>query len=227
MLWEEVERLIGKRWLEPCGCPPMLLPSCYRRYWNGVFLPCADDVTKPELVLRNGKRFYSDNTFDFGRPRTDYDRLCAADPGGLFLHPVHSGHALVIGHGGEHFIGWWPAERLLVVAGWAGWNPELQVPGTSPSATSDNQQWPPNLSRLDELGWSEELVWRLPCSVFYLMASVLHGLEPDVEPGVKGMWLRCRLQAGAYRVLSALGGRSGRPYLYRLVPAGKRGRRSN
>jgi hypothetical protein len=232
MLWENVQRLIGQRWLDPTGGPPMLLPSCYRRYWNGIWLPCVDeetsvdDETNPALVLRSGRRFYSDTTFDFSRPRTDYDRLCAADPGGLFLHPVASGHALVIGHGGEHFIGWWPAERLLLVAGWAGWNPKLDVPSASPSTISREQQELPDLTCLDRLDWSEELIWHFPSSELYLMASCLHGLEPDLKPDMKNrMWVRCRLEPGAYRVLSARCGGTGRPCLYKLVPVPQRGKR--
>jgi hypothetical protein len=197
----------------------MLLPRCCRRWWNGTYLPRKDDATEPELVLRNGKRYYSDTTFDFRRPRTDYDRLCAADPGGLFLRPVGSGNALVIGHGGEHFIGWWPAQRLLVVTGWAGWDPELRGPEPSPSAVRDNAQELPDLTRLDELRWSDELIWELPSPVFYLMASVLHGLEPDQKPRLKNrMWIRSRLNPGVYRVLSSQRGRAGRPCLYRLAP---------
>jgi hypothetical protein len=220
---EELQRLIGKRWLEPCGCPAMLLPSPLRRYWNGVFLPCADDQTEPELVLRDGRRLCSDNTFNFRQPRTDYDRLCAGhQTDALYLHPVGPGHALVIGHAGERFTGWWPAQRLLVLTGWAGWNPELPPPGAAPAADDHNEQELPDLARLGELDWSEELVWRLPSSVFYLMASVLHGLEPEMEPGVRSMWIRCRLQPGLYRVLSARCGGTGPPCLYRLLPVAER-----
>jgi hypothetical protein len=233
MLWHEAERLVAKqRWLDPTGGPAMLLPSCYRRYWNGIWLPCVDDETcgdetNPPLVLRNGKRFYSDTTFDFSRPRTDYDRLCSGrENDELYLHPVASGNALVIGHGGEHYIGWSPAERLLLITGWAGWNPELPIPGASPSAISHDQQELPEPTHLDGIRWSEELVWHLPSSVFYLMASSLHGLEPDLKPDFKNrMWVRCRLRPGVYRVLSGRCGRAGPPCLYRLVPASKMGKR--
>jgi hypothetical protein len=225
MLWEEVRRMVGNCWLEDCGSPPMLLPSCCRRDWNGIYLPCTDasgdaELVLPrgerrnklvlpggerlevctggddELVLPGGKRMYSDTTFDFRNPRTDYDRLCAQG-NGLFLFPVGSGQALVIGDGGPRFVGWWPEEKLLVVVG-----PDV-----------------PDLTRRDKLRWSEVLVWRLPVPEFHLMASCLHGLEVEVVAELKRMSVDCTLDAGVYRVLSAKRGRANPAGLYKLVPA--------
>jgi hypothetical protein len=134
------------------GAPVLLLPRALSTSWCGFFVAgTPDDDEFPDLELPDGTCWYIDDTFDFDRPRTDYDRLCAmrADP---CLISIGDGHGVALGRGHDVFA--WCDEHQMIVAGGA---PET----------------------LGGLSWEFCFTWRNPGTELSLMNSCDHGADPD------------------------------------------------
>jgi hypothetical protein len=159
------------------GAPPILLPVSLLRHWHGFYLPAAPDDECPDLEIPEGN-FSICTDYDFDNPKTDYDRACAL----LLARPavqaiaVGPGHGLVFALETDCFT-WLPEHRLLVNGGCL-----------------------PEIARLADVPWTEELTWQAAESEFVLMNACDHGADPDksehfavhLEPG------RYALQRGDY-----------------------------
>ena len=137
------------------GAPVLLLPRALSASWRGFHVPADPGDELPDLELADGTCWRIDTTFDFDRPRTDYDRLCARlaaddDP---CLVPIGSGHGVAFGRGHDAFA--WCAEEQLIVGGGAA--PEIP----------------------DGLPWTFRFTWRNPGSELWLLNACQHGADPD------------------------------------------------
>lgn len=157
-------------WVDYSGAAPILLPVSLLPYWQGFFVPAADDDVA-ELELPEG-RFTIWADFDFAHPKTDYDRACAL--GGVpavQALPVGPGHGLVFATELDTLT-WWPEQRMLVNGGSL-----------------------PEAARLRRVEWSDEVVWRATEPDFVLMNACEHGANPE-----KGPHFQVRLEPGEYVV---------------------------
>ena len=157
-------------WADYSGATPILLPVSLLFYWQGFFLPTAEDDVA-DLELPEGQ-FTICTDFDFAHPKTDYDRACGLGgvPAVQSL-PVGPGYGLVFATELDSLT-WWQEERMLVNGGSL-----------------------PEITRFQRVTWSDELVWQATESDFVLMNACEHGANPQ-----KGSHFKVRLELGEYIV---------------------------
>lgn len=146
--------MVPGEWADYSGAAPILLPVRLLPYWSGFYLPATESDESPDLDLPAG-RFWICADFDFARPKTDYDRLCAL--GGIpavQAFPVGPGEGLVFATELD-CLTWWAEERMLVNGGVF-----------------------PDPGRLGRVDWSDELAWEADDSDFVLMNACDHGASP-------------------------------------------------
>jgi len=158
-------------WVNYSGAAPILLPVRMLQFWQGFYLPATPDDELPDLVLADGDYTICDD-FDFDNPQTDYDRACALDVKPAVQEiKVGPGYGLVFAT--EHDqLTWWPEQRLVVNGGCL-----------------------PEMAKLPDVQWTEELVWLTTESDFVLMNACDHGANPEKDP-----YLAIHLEPGRYLI---------------------------
>ena len=157
---------------------PLLLPASLLRCWRGFYLPARRDEAAELELPRQAFRISDRN--DFARPKTDYDRACAAllsAPGrGVATVRVGAGLGLVFAAVNGP-LAWWEEQRVIV----------------------NGRELPPS-GRLDEVRWSDGLEWAARAAEFVLLNACEHGRNPDPWPRLsihlpRGIYL---VQSGRY-----------------------------
>jgi hypothetical protein len=139
-------------------------------YWQGFYVQAGQGEV-PDLELADGAYKICDD-FDFRNPKTDYDRACAL--GGIpavQMIAVGPGYGLVFATEIDSLT-WWQEQQMLV----NGWSL-------------------PDLSRLGDVDWSDEVVWLSTEEKFLLMNACDHGAAPN-----KNDWFDVYLGSGEYVV---------------------------
>lgn len=187
------------RFVDYSGAPPILLPFRICRLWKGIYLPVEADPEQEDdpwdwgdLELPEGQ-FYICDDFDFDNPRTDYDRACAlAGSPAVHLIPVGPGYGLVFATELDRHC-WWAEQRMLI-----------------------NGDQLPDLDKLNQVHWTNELLWHNDDSDFILFNAANHGAAP-----YQNAWFDVHLSPGDYLVQrGAYGWQDDDPalILFRFVP---------
>jgi hypothetical protein len=155
------------------GSPVLLVPRALAASWHGFYVSAEPDDDLPDLELADGTSWQIDDTFDFDRPRTDYDRLCAMLHEDPCLVSIDNGHGVAFG----------PGHDLL---GWCDEHQEI-VAGVTPESRGG-------------LVWQYQFTWRNPGPELLLMNSCRHGADPD---GSDGECFMVNLAPGLYEVATA------------------------
>ncbi len=66
------------KYLDFYGCPAIVLPESHLSEWHGMLLPSVKSDESPDFIAKDGTTFFLDDTMDFEKPKTDYDRICQA-----------------------------------------------------------------------------------------------------------------------------------------------------
>src|SRR5262249_21204386 len=145
---------------------PILLPESLLPFWSGFFLPFRRRDEFPDLELPDGRAYKMCTDFNFKKPKTDYDRVCALTCGSgrqINLIDVGPGQGLAPedSAGG---LGWWADEHILIAGG---------------------RDFPPGRDP-DQLEWTETATWDVPDSRVTIMNACLHGLQPDDDTRQRG-----------------------------------------
>ena len=129
---------------------PILLPVALCSEWTGYYVPLKSRKKYASLEL-GGRRF----TTDPESPLTDWGRVIAL----LDWHPQVK--KIVVGHGfglvfsgDQDHVSWWQQDLMLINGG-----PVLKA----------------ELTKLDRVQWSDELIWQNEQSEYTLMCACEHG----------------------------------------------------
>jgi hypothetical protein len=140
------------------GAGALIIDAALARAWTGFYWRADVSDDNPDLETENGDRWRIDDTFDFAKPKTDYDRLCRRHQereAGVLLNELHGGAFVSMSDGSDSFC-WWP---------------ELSLCTGNPSFDPPTVDWLARLSltRLGSIVLASGRAW--------LMNPCLHGAE--------------------------------------------------
>lgn len=178
------------QWLDLSGAPMLLLPKQLEREWLGFYAEAPTDYQEEPDLLLDGVPYIIDDTFDFKRPRTDYDCICA-ESDEAFSYDLETGAALVLSSFYDAWA-WLPDHKLLI-------NGHLEQL---------------NEHVLETLDWEDLATWTLNDSTVFLMHSCCCTLAPDFEDDEFQL---VQLPVGTYQVQKATYEEPYSAVLFRLV----------
>lgn len=164
------------QWIDLSGAPLLVLPKQLENEWLGFYAEAPTDFQdEPDLWLGEVP-YIIDDTFDFKRPRTDYDCICA-ESAEVFPYTLETGPALVLQSFYDAWA-WLPDHQLLI-------NGRLEQL---------------NEHLLETLAWEELATWPLSDPTVFLMHSCCCTLAPDFE---QDEFQLIQLPVGTYHIQKA------------------------
>jgi len=132
-------------WMDYSGAPALIVPRSTIDQWSGIFLTTPQRTgDNSDFELPDGRAFYIHDDFDFARPQTDYDHLCASlgAAGATVVVLVFGGRSALAVSDGYDNVAWVPRRQLLLTGGGAlptadmlavaAWTPQVELDVVEP-----------------------------------------------------------------------------------------------
>ncbi len=163
-------------WMDFSGSPLLVLPQPLEKEWLGFYAEAPTDFRDDPDFWLDEVPYILDDTFDFAKPRTDYDCICGESKR-AFAYLLETGHALVL-HSFYDTWAWLPERQLFI-------NGHLEQL---------------NEALLDALDWQVLATWTLSDPSVFMMNACCCTQSPDLDAAD---FLRLRLPIGIYQIQSA------------------------